>query len=306
MLCRGSGSRVALFEWPLRRAAGIASNREGHAVGHVCCCTMPRRDLVRVRLPVGLCLPLLACGASRAAPFEEPPAGDFGALATSEAVRPTGAGAAAPGLSGRCGSISAYPPQSGSSSGLGSSGGSGTDTSAGSGDAGTEAAALAPEKPPSCSLLIRGTPPASPWTQRASIGPEHRSRGRRRRHGDEADAQVTRASGGRRRFGRGFRRVALAFATSSRRAASQGADVGSPLALDWSAPVGCPTREHVIERVTAIVGRSTKSRGPLVRAIATPSPIGPWRVNLVTDGKSGARSREFEAESCDAAADATR
>jgi hypothetical protein len=99
---------------------------------------------------------------------------------------------------------------------------------------------------------------------------------------------------------------ALALSTWSRRAASQGAQVDLPLALDWSAPAGCPTRERVVERVTAILGRSTKPRSALaVRAIATQSPSGQWRVKLDADREGDTGSQEFEAESCDAAADAT-
>ena len=109
----------------------------------------------------------------------------------------------------------------------------------------------------------------------------------------------------RRSFERGIL-FALALSTWSRQAASQVPEVSSPLALDWSAPAGCPTREHVIERVTAILGRSTKPHGALaVRAIATRLPSGQWRVNLAEDREGGAGSQEFEAESCDAAADAT-
>jgi hypothetical protein len=90
----------------------------------------------------------------------------------------------------------------------------------------------------------------------------------------------------RRRLERGVL-FALALSTWSRRAASQGAAVTLPLTLDWSAPAGCPTREHIIERVAAILGRSTKPPGALaVRAIAAQSPSGQWRVNLARRGSA--------------------
>jgi hypothetical protein len=97
---------------------------------------------------------------------------------------------------------------------------------------------------------------------------------------------------------------ALALSVWSRRAVSQGAEVASPLTLDWSAPAGCPSREHVVERVNAILGRSTKPRALTVYATAAQSPSGKWRVNLAAEREGGTGSREFEAESCEAAADA--
>jgi hypothetical protein len=100
--------------------------------------------------------------------------------------------------------------------------------------------------------------------------------------------------------------LALALSAWSRHAASQVAADASPLTLDWLAPAGCPSREHVVERVNVILGRSTKPRGALtVRAIAAQSPSGKWRVRLAVDREGSSGSREFEAESCEAAADAT-
>jgi hypothetical protein len=100
--------------------------------------------------------------------------------------------------------------------------------------------------------------------------------------------------------------LALALSAWSRHAASQVAEVASPLTLDWFAPAGCPSREHVVERIHAILGRSTKPRGALtIHAIAAQSLSGKWRVNLAVDREGGSGSREFEAESCEAAADAT-
>jgi hypothetical protein len=100
--------------------------------------------------------------------------------------------------------------------------------------------------------------------------------------------------------------LALALSVWPRHAASQVVAEAPLLTLDWSASAGCPSREHVVERVNAILGRSTKPRGALtVRAIAAQSPSGKWRVNLAVDREGDRGSREFEAESCEAAADAT-
>ena len=73
--------------------------------------------------------------------------------------------------------------------------------------------------------------------------------------------------------------------------------------MTWSAPEGCPSEARVVARVTENVGAATS---PLrVRATATRSADGKWhvRVEEVRDGEHG--ERELEAESCDAAAEAT-
>lgn len=98
--------------------------------------------------------------------------------------------------------------------------------------------------------------------------------------------------------------IAAALFTCSRRAAT--AEIDSPLVLDWAAPAGCPTQDEVIDRVRAILGRSSVPGGRLsVRAIASRAPSGQWRVDLVAVREGGAASRNFEAESCEAAAEAT-
>jgi hypothetical protein len=98
---------------------------------------------------------------------------------------------------------------------------------------------------------------------------------------------------------------ALALTAGARRAASQTAEVAGPLTLDWSAPAGCPSQEHVVQRINVILGRSTKPRALTVRASAALAPGGKWRVSLGVEREAESGSREFEAESCEAAADAT-
>ncbi len=79
--------------------------------------------------------------------------------------------------------------------------------------------------------------------------------------------------------------------------------MASPLSLDWSAPPECSERERILSQVRAILGPTPPARERIeVQAEARPTPGGRWTVRLVVKGEG---QRELQAESCEAAADAT-
>jgi len=80
----------------------------------------------------------------------------------------------------------------------------------------------------------------------------------------------------------------------------------APVTLEWSAPSGCSSQTHILEQVAAILGRSAVPRAALaVHAVAERGPGGKWTVNMIVDRPGESGRRHFEAESCEAAADAT-
>jgi hypothetical protein len=89
-------------------------------------------------------------------------------------------------------------------------------------------------------------------------------------------------------------------------ALAQPASAGLPLTLDWSAPASCPSRARVLDQVITVLGRSSASRATVsVAAVVESTPRGKWRVRLVLASAGESGRRQFEAESCEAAADAT-
>jgi hypothetical protein len=85
-------------------------------------------------------------------------------------------------------------------------------------------------------------------------------------------------------------------------------DAGVPLVLEWSAPAGCPSEAGVRQRIETILGRPPRAMTPVAAsAVARRTAEGRWEVSLVVrgPGEGVAGRRRFDAESCDAAADAT-
>jgi len=94
--------------------------------------------------------------------------------------------------------------------------------------------------------------------------------------------------------------IALSFGSTAR-AASQPRSA----AIIWDAPAGCPTTDAVLDRLEHASTKPGQVPAPIAAAahvIATPGE--PWRVNLVLDIHGARTERRFEAESCDALADA--
>jgi hypothetical protein len=79
-----------------------------------------------------------------------------------------------------------------------------------------------------------------------------------------------------------------------------------PLTLDWAAPPGCSSREQILREVASmLVGTAAPVKALAVRATAERMAGGRWSVSLIAEGQGEPGRRRFEAESCQAAADAT-
>ncbi len=79
-----------------------------------------------------------------------------------------------------------------------------------------------------------------------------------------------------------------------------------PLTLEWAAPPGCSSRAQILRQVASmLVGTATPVKALAVRATAERMAGGRWSVSLIAEGQGEPGRRRFEAESCQAAADAT-
>lgn len=95
--------------------------------------------------------------------------------------------------------------------------------------------------------------------------------------------------------------IALALCLLPRAALAQDA-----LALDWSAPPSCPSRDEVVARVARLRPNLTRaSSGLRATATVTPAPRGRWRVRLRTEVHGDVGERSLEGRTCALIADAT-
>ena len=77
----------------------------------------------------------------------------------------------------------------------------------------------------------------------------------------------------------------------------------SPIALDWAATPEYVSGSRVLDDVARLVGgASDGNRSVAARVRLTQTDSGAWHVVLRTQTEEGARSRSFDAESCEAAA----
>jgi hypothetical protein len=79
------------------------------------------------------------------------------------------------------------------------------------------------------------------------------------------------------------------------------------VALRWTAPAGCPGGDRIVAEVERLLGASgARPPAPLaVAATVTPDPAGGLRAHLEAESPDGPRTKELQAASCDALADAT-
>jgi hypothetical protein len=79
-----------------------------------------------------------------------------------------------------------------------------------------------------------------------------------------------------------------------------------PVTLEWVAPEGCSSRAQILRQVASMLeGTATPVKALSVRATAERMEGGRWSVSLIAEGQGEPGRRRFEAESCQAAADAT-
>ena len=78
------------------------------------------------------------------------------------------------------------------------------------------------------------------------------------------------------------------------------------LALVWSAPPSCPSRDEVVARVARLRPNLTRAASGLrATATVTPAPRGRWRVRLRTEVHGDVGERSLEGRTCALIADAT-
>jgi len=78
-----------------------------------------------------------------------------------------------------------------------------------------------------------------------------------------------------------------------------------PVALVWIAPAGCPSSDAVHDQIEKALGVSVKELAP-VAAVVTVSPaVGSWQASLTLHSHGQRSVRAYDAETCDALADAT-
>jgi len=95
--------------------------------------------------------------------------------------------------------------------------------------------------------------------------------------------------------------IALSLSSLPRPARAQDA-----LALTWSAPPGCPSRDDVVARVARLrPGLARDASGLRATATVTPTARGRWRVRLRTEVHGDAGERSLEGRTCALLADAT-
>ena len=105
------------------------------------------------------------------------------------------------------------------------------------------------------------------------------------------------------------KRVCAGLAIAAAAFASPGAraqDPSSPVALAWSAPVECPSRDAVLAEIARVLETSSSPRGPAsARVEVTREAADLWHASLTVDARSARTERAFDAESCAAIASAT-
>lgn len=78
------------------------------------------------------------------------------------------------------------------------------------------------------------------------------------------------------------------------------------LALTWSAPPSCPSRDEVVARIARLRPNLTRAASALhATATVTPAPRGRWRVRLRTEVHGDVGERSLEGRTCALIADAT-
>jgi hypothetical protein len=90
-------------------------------------------------------------------------------------------------------------------------------------------------------------------------------------------------------------------------ALARASDAAALVALEWSAPEGCPDTAEVEREVDRLLADASAAGRPFLRARAEVrhEKSGLWRVELQTTGPQGPGFRTVTAESCQALADAT-
>ena len=91
-------------------------------------------------------------------------------------------------------------------------------------------------------------------------------------------------------------------------ARAEGPRATLPLTLDWTAPEGCPTQTQLVAAIGRIAGNAARrpaTRPLVVHAAVERASASQWRASVVAEGRGLSGRRQFDAESCDAVADAT-